>query len=307
MQELNKAAFQNQIEPREPLHDPVVFHKKSDEDYLDLRLLLILFWKKKWLIVLSVLFTTAISVLYALLAPPFYSASVLMMPVVHDEAKGLSAITKNLGGLGSLVGINESSNRAETNLAILNSRQFLTQFIQDQNLLPELFPARMQEANLKTQPDLIDGYEAFKKILKTSMEKKSSLITLTIEWTDGQQAADWANALVKAVNAYLRNDAVSDSKNSILYLQKLAAETQEIEIREVIYHLLSSEVQSSKVANIRADYAFKVIDPAVKPKLISKPNKKFIVMMGFIIGLLGSLVVIAFKEISFEYIKGNNS
>lgn len=292
MQNINNRSVEKRIDAKESSVESMVFQKRSDEIYLDLSQLLILFWKRKVLILLSVMTTTIIALLYAFFATPYYSANVLMMPVVHDEVKGISALTNNLGGLGSLVGINDSSKQVETNLAILTSRQFLTQFIQEQHLLPSL----MQENDSKKKPDLIDGYETLKQILKTTIDKKSSLITLSIEWKNAQQAADWANELVKALNGYLRDDAVNDSKSSILYLQKLAAETQEIEVREVIYHLLSHEVQSSKVANIRTDYAFKVIDPAVKPKLISKPQKKIVITIGFLIGLLGSLVGITIKE-----------
>ena len=53
------------------------------------------------------------------------------------------------------------------------------------------------------------------------------------------------------------------------------------------------------LANVREEYAFKVIDPAVVPEKKYAPSKRNIVIVSIIIGLLLS----AFSIISITYIK----
>ena len=47
------------------------------------------------------------------------------------------------------------------------------------------------------------------------------------------------------------------------------------------------------LANVREEYAFKIIDPAVVPDMRSKPQRRKIVILGLLLGVVfGSLLVL---------------
>jgi uncharacterized protein involved in exopolysaccharide biosynthesis len=100
------------------------------EDEIDLRELFATLWRGKWIII-TVTFMFAIAgVSYALYKPNIYQASVLLAPT---EGDGSAALGGQLGGLASLAGVNigqDGSNKVVIAKEILQSRAFLTNFIQ---------------------------------------------------------------------------------------------------------------------------------------------------------------------------------
>ena len=57
-------------------------------------------------------------------------------------------------------------------------------------------------------------------------------------------------------------------------------------MRAVLYNLLESEKQKAMLANVNEDFALEVIDPAVAPESRAKPNRKLIVVLGVVCGIL---------------------
>jgi uncharacterized protein involved in exopolysaccharide biosynthesis len=50
------------------------------------------------------------------------------------------------------------------------------------------------------------------------------------------------------------------------------------------------------MANVRDEYVFKVIDPAMAPEHRSKPKRKLIVMLGFVLGLMLGIFIAFFMN-----------
>ena len=67
----------------------------------------------------------------------------------------------------------------------------------------------------------------------------------------------------------------------------------------VMFNLMEELTKKIMIANVREEYAFKVIDPAVVPEKKYAPSKRNKVIVSIIIGLLLS----AFSIISITYIK----
>ena len=61
------------------------------------------------------------------------------------------------------------------------------------------------------------------------------------------------------------------------------------------------ETQTKKImlANVRDQYAFRIIDPAVIPEKKIKPNRGLIIMVGFVAGLAFS-ALIAFIRVRID-------
>jgi len=93
------------------------------------------------------------------------------------------------------------------------------------NVLPVLFP-REWDAEKKAWKDKDDAptdweaYEEFDRDIRfVSVDRKTGLVTLMIEWKDPIRAAQWANKFVNMANTRLRTEAVEDAEKSIVTLR----------------------------------------------------------------------------------------
>ncbi|MEW5755422.1 MAG: Wzz/FepE/Etk N-terminal domain-containing protein [Pseudomonadota bacterium] len=257
---------------------------------------------RKWLITGLTVLATAAALAVALYMTPVYRAEVLLAPV-EEEQNGAASALAQFGGLASMVGVSlGGGGSTEHTLAVLKSRAFLDEFIQDNQLLPVFF-ARLWDAEKqawavddpKGIPSAWDAYNVFTKgLLKTSVDKKSGLITVGIEWEDPEQAAQWANQLVARLNHHQRQAAIREAEKSLAYLNEQLGKTPVVEMQQMLYRLIEAETKKIMLAKVRDEYAFKVVDPAVVPEQKIKPKRALIVVLGFIAGLMGSIFLVFF-------------
>lgn len=261
-------------------------------DEIDLIELFRVFWAHKIMCMVITAIFAAGSVVYALSLPDIYTAEVTLAPVSSDGnamAGGLGA----LGGLASLAGISASSGGdVAANMAIIKSRLFIMEFIKENNLLPILFAdiwdakkKQWQVKDKKKIPTLQKGYAKFTKdVINIAEDKKTGLITLKASWLDPELAAVWANKIVEKANYFLKQKAIDEANQSIIYLKDQIQSTSEVGIQELLYKLIEKELQTVKLASVRHDYAFKVLDPALVPEDKSKPKRSLICVLGAMLG-----------------------
>ena len=87
--------------------------------------------------------STIIALLIAFLLTPIYRAEVLLAPVSEEGAGSLSSLSGQFGDLAALAGINLGAGKDKTAeyVAALNSRLVATDFINQEDLKPALFPS----------------------------------------------------------------------------------------------------------------------------------------------------------------------
>lgn len=238
--------------------------------------------------------STLVALIAAFLITPVYRAEALLAPVSQEKSGGLSALAGQFGDLAAVAGLNLGDKKDKTaeNIAALKSRALSTTFIAQQGLKPALF-ARSWDAEKKKWKDADDvptDWEAFtifdKDIRLVSVDRKTGLVTLTIDWKDPAQAAAWANSLVKHVNNRLRADTIDETEKSIGFLEKQLAQTSSVEVQQAIYRLIEAETKNKMIASTREEYAFKAVDPAVPPEKRYRPRRALMVLVGLILGLI---------------------
>jgi len=248
-----------------------------------------------------ILVCTVISTVLALLMTPVYRAEIQIAPVSEKDSNSrFAAQLGELGGLAALSGVNvEQGNKKNESIATLRSRRFTEQFIKDEKLLPVLFHdqwdaenQRWQETDPEDIPTLEDAWELFdKEVRRISEDRKTGLVVLSIEWEDPDEAARWANELVRRVNEMLRKKAATESENAISYLRDQLGKTSVVELREVVNRLIESEMKEIILANITKEYAFRVIDPAVVPEEPFKPTMALMVVFGIVSGAVLGIIL----------------
>jgi len=309
MNEKSNEQLENQMPPHQPQGyppPPYYYQPPYEEDEINLLDLFRIIWKSKWLILSITALSTGIAVAAAYLMPPIYRSEVLMAPVSEEQSGRLSSLAGQFGGLAAIAGINLGGDTAskEEAVALLKSRALTEQFIKDEKLITVLFykdwDAKNKKWDVNNEDDIPTIRDAFKKfdedVRSIKVDRKTGLVTLSIEWKNPKLSADWAGKLVARVNAQMRKRAIEDAEKSLAYLNKELKKTSAVEMHEAIYSLIEGQIKTIMLANVREEYSFKVIDPPAIPNNDDEiwPNKKIFggtgLSVGFFRGLCLSLI-----------------
>lgn len=282
------------------------------DETLDLRVMLARIAAHPWWLLASVVVFTAAFITAALVLTPIYRASTVLIPTKLDTAagdNGAPGLSGGISGVASLVGINIGQNDSMTEeaLAVLKSREFTQKFIDDRNLMPVLYAKKWDaqagkwKVDAAHQPTPSKAFRLFDKTIRSIVpEKKTSLITMNIDWKDRVAAADWANDLVRRLNLEMRKRTMARADSAVAYLEKEFESTTAVATREAIGHLIEIQVKQRMLASVTEEFAFRVIDHAMPPDKDQRyfPNRTMMAAMGPFIGLIvGALCILGFSAL----------
>ena len=138
-----------------------------------------------------------------------------------------------------------------------------------------------------------DAVENFKKnVISVSEDSSNGLVTLTVQWTDPQLAADWADLLVLRLNTHLRQRALAEAESNVEYLRGELSGTNLVTLQLSVGRLLETELQKVMLARGSEEFAFRVIDRAQVPKIRFKPNRTLIVVLATLLGGMLSVLFV---------------
>lgn len=241
------------------------------------------------------------SIAVAFLTAPIYRGQVVMTAVSDQAGGGIGGLLGQFGGLASLAGINlpmGDSNRTEA-IALLSSRDFSRGFIAEENLLPILFYRKWDSRagqwtvddpdDIPTLGDAVKKFE--ERIRRVNVDELTGLITLTVDWRDRELAASWANKMVERANREMRRRAIDEATRSIQYLEAEASKTEVAELRSTIYGIIETQIKTRMLANVRSEYAFRVVDPASVPDVDKYvwPRRALILALGLVVSFMLAL------------------
>jgi uncharacterized protein involved in exopolysaccharide biosynthesis len=277
---------------------------RFDDDAITLRDLLQEIRASKVVLCSLIAACTLAGVAIGLTADREYEASTVLLPVTDDNTGrggGLSALASQYSGLASLAGINllgSASGRKDEAIAILQSELLTERYIRDNDLLPVLYAKKWdpiaqkwRSADPKKIPTLWKANRDFRKIRGILDDKKANMVVLKITWKNPQQAAKWANDLVRITNSYLRDKAIQEAEQNIAYLNEQAAKTTVVEAQKSIFSLLETEINKEMLARGREEYALKVVDPAFVPEKPSSAGPVLLALLGFGLGCTAAVLV----------------
>jgi uncharacterized protein involved in exopolysaccharide biosynthesis len=274
----------------------VVYAAPADRDSewgddFDLRALwdvLVLHWK---LIALCTLLFAAAGAAYALLATEKYTAQVVLIPAESNETRELLS---QFGGLASLAGLTLGSDDHTEPLAVLRSKSLTRDFIRDRELVEVLLEGKHpQYKGAKRLAEAVDYFD--RKVKSVSEDRKTGLITVTIEWKDPVVAAEWANALVERLNDRMRQRALDESTKNVTYLRGELATNNLVALQTSIGKLLEVELQTIMLARGNREYAYRVVDRATPPHRRSWPKRSLTVIISAALGAFVSVLILSLR------------
>ena len=247
----------------------------------------------KRLILYFSLVTTIAAFLYSMTITPTYKATTLI--VAADQKNGMGSLSSGLGGLASLAGIqvDQGADPLSTSIAIFKSRKFIEQYIKDENLLPllfnELWHSKENDWKDNDIPSISSGYSRYKAVM--TIVPIGDLYTVSFEMIDPKIAAQLSSGSVIRLNNYIRNQTIEETQRSILFLEQEITQTNVTNAQQFLFSLIEEQTKNKMLASVREEYVFKIIDPAVVPTGIFRPNINQIVLIGLLLGLAFSYMM----------------
>ncbi len=277
-----------------------------NHDEFTLKELWDIFYSNIYILLTTTSVIVVLSVIYALILPPMYQSQVMMVNSdQNDRASQLSGIANQFGGLASLAGINLGSsggNDVLTSISILQSRSFIIEFINANDLKPILFEDQYDQKDKSwednTVPSDWDAHEIFSSLYVVDYDEFGSpVITLSLEWYDPIIAASWANLLVDKLNEYTKKEAMKDSEKSIEFLEIEISNTSNTNSKQILFQMIEQQMNKQMLANSSDQYEFRIIDRAVPAQEKHKPKRRVIVLLGTLLGIALSIIIILIKEL----------
>jgi len=290
------------------------------DDEIDLRELFGVLWAgSRKIIAITVVFAF-VSVTYALLIPNQYKATALLAPAQSDSSD-LSGALGQLGGLASLAGVDiggGKSSEAQMAQEIMKSWSFIEDFIVDNDLAVELCAVqgwskgsnelvindsvydtenkqwfkKNNECGVTGPPSSWILFETFSERLVVSENKKTGLVSVSIEYYSPQIAKQWLDIYVAAINAHMQQRQVEKVTNNINYLQDQIEKTSIAEMREVFYTIIEEQTKNKMVAEASPEYAFVALSPSMVPEEKSQPQRALICILGTLLGGILSVLIV---------------
>ena len=291
------------------------------DDEVDIRELWNAVWLGKWTIVATTFVFALLSVFFALSLPNIYKSEALLAPAGENSGGGLAGLAGQFGGLASLAGVNlGGGGREKTTLAIevLKSRDFISRFIQKHDLLIPLMAAegwdrdrgeliidpdiydinskvwvREVDSYRSVQPTMQEAYEKFVEKFSVSQDKQTNFVLLSFEFFSPSLTKAWIDLLVQEINLEIKLRDVAEAETSILYLTEQLEKTSIADMQSVFYELIEEQSKTVMFAEVREEYVFKTIDPAVMPEEKDSPPRALICIAATLLGgFVGVLFVL---------------
>jgi uncharacterized protein involved in exopolysaccharide biosynthesis len=290
------------------------------DDEIDLRELFGVLWAGKIkIIAITAVFAVA-SVIYALSVPNQYKATALLAPA-QSGGGGLSGGLGQLGGLASLaagvtLGGGESS-EAQIAQEIMKSWSYIEGFIAQNNIAVEVYAAQgwskgsnelqindgvydtenkqwliENAAGVTGPPSSWSLFQTFSGRLAVSEDKKSGLVSVSIEYYSPLIAKQWVDMYVESINRFMQQRQVTKVTRNIEYLQEQIGKTSIAEMQEVFYSIIEEQTKSKMLAEASPDYAFVAVGPSMVPEEKSQPKRALICILGTLLGGMLSVLLV---------------
>ncbi|MCU8021989.1 Wzz/FepE/Etk N-terminal domain-containing protein [Shewanella sp. SM78] len=298
------------------------FPPAVQDDEIDLRELFSIIWQGKWLIITITAVFAIGAVIFAIEQPNIYKSEALLAPASEEQGGGLSGLASQFGGLASLAGVNLGSkggtDKTELAIEVLKSRQFTSDFIQRHNILADLIAAekwdreadkliynpelyneqtntwvREAKAPFKPEPSTQEAYKVFSKMIAVNKAKETGMVTISVEHLSPSVAQQWVAWLIQDINKVMKDRDVAEANRSSEFLNKQIALTNVADIRTILYKLVEEQAKTIMFAEVRDEYVFKTIDPALIPEEKAKPKRALICVLGTMLGgMIGIMFVL---------------
>jgi uncharacterized protein involved in exopolysaccharide biosynthesis len=242
------------------------------------------------------------------LMPVRYSAFALVAYNNYDKPGGVALKEYRGGDTVSLLErdiiIDSSSeNEKERLLARFRSYAFAAYFIEKNDYLLKLIYPKGWDAEKSKWKDgfEVDTRKAVdifnKELAWVSADEKTGLLTVGFNANEAATAAQLANAVVEDFKKYQRNLVLKQLDSRRKYLESRLTITSNLEFQRSIYRMLEAQMSAETLINVRDNYPFEVIQPAIAPLAKSSPQRLMYAILTMIVVMFLGVAYVIGREL----------
>lgn len=302
-------------------------NKPSD---VQLGVLISEFWKRKLIIVIMGVGFGILGIFYALAQPDLYKSEATIAAAPNNTNSNLGGMSGQLGGLASLaglsLGVNAGVDQTQLALEVLRSQRFMTNFVEKYNYKPMLLAVeewqpktnqlvynsevydsqtntwtRVVDFPLNPEPSGQEVYELLEDLLTIEAGDSPGFFKVSFMHQSPQFAQEFVENIIAELNLYMRNLDQQEAIRSIEFLNEKMVEVSVSEIRSVMYELIEEQTKKLMLTEVRPEYAFQVVDPAVVSERRAAPARTLTVIffgfLGGVLALIGIVVHVIFRTV----------
>ena len=146
------------------------------------------------------------------------------------------------------------------------------------------------KAPKRPEPSMQEAYKEFRDIITLNTDKETGMLRLAIQHKSPVIAQQWVNWLINDINSEMKKRDVAEANKSTEFLTKQLEKTKIADIRTMLFKLIEEQTKTIMFANVRDEYVFKTIDPALVPEEKSGPKRALICILGMFLGGILSII-----------------
>ena len=258
-----------------------------------------------------------ISIIYTLTLYNEYRAGTSLIPNNIIYSSGSTA-NSPLDGLASFAGLGSSSSASnEVIIAkeIMQSQEFINNFVRKNDLMVHIMAAKgwdnttnqivvdpkvYDEKNkkwIKGEPSDFAVYEEFSNRLSVGEDKKTSIVSLSIEYYSPNLAKKWVDMYVKEINEQMRQRKLKLTYKNLENLESAIDKPTSQITSQSLSRLIYEQQRIKMLAEATSEYVFETISPPVLPEKKSKPVRSIIVIIFAFSGAFFGMMYALIREI----------
>ncbi len=284
---------------------------------------------RSFILKVSAVFLLA-GIITALVIPPKYSSVVVILP--RQSASGAASLLAKYSGIIGEIPLDESIPETKLYPAIAVSRNVLERALESrfgEITFYDTF-SRKYSTGRKGTLKLINILR--KKIIRTNLDYKTTLFSVTVTTHNPELSAAFANEILIRMESFFQlrltsaatrqlemigkrlivvSDSLKSAEDDLLQFRESNRSTQlspnlqimelrllrEVEINSTVYIELNRQLELAKISEVKQKPVLNVLDKAVVPLIKSSPGRLKIIIYFFAAGFLSAVL---FKKYGFK-------
>jgi len=264
-----------------------------EEDEINLLDLIKVILKNLRLIGIIIGVVVVATAIISLIMTPVYESKAVIMPTTQTKDIGVGSMLAQQFGISG-----PSSPMATEVVSLLKSNTLRERIIKRYNLLKLFFEDNYEELKKqKNENELLwMGLRRFDGITKVNFKQKDNTIEIVVGYKDPKIARDLVNYTLAELTDYMSSEAKRVAETNKKYLESQLENTADPFIKTKLYTLIAQQLETAMMAEVKENFAFKVLDAPMIPDKRSKPKRKLMVLIAFVVSLFIGIFAAFLRE-----------
>ncbi|MCX8111362.1 MAG: Wzz/FepE/Etk N-terminal domain-containing protein [Syntrophorhabdaceae bacterium] len=140
------------------------------------------------------------------------------------------------------------------------------------------------------------GIRALNNMTKINFVQKDNIVEITIGYKDPKIARDLVNYTLTELTDYMSSEAKRVAETNKKYLESQIEKTSDPFIKTKLYALIAQQLETAMMAEVKENFAFKILDAPRVPDRRSKPKRTQMVLIAFVVSIFIGIFAAFLRE-----------